>query len=219
LPVCIGQYRSRKLSWWGELKISTGTANESILRRAPSGGFAVFRFHGAERCRCTSRFGHPSTQRNSDRGELVLFGVNFYAGRLDDAASDLSIASAANDNESRMYSDLWLSWTSQRLGRPVPEAVAKRAAADPRGDWPRPALAMINGMAPEEMLKLLDGKSGDEGRMALAEGYFYLGQHYLLLGEKHKAREFFEKTRQLDVIIYTEHAAAGFELQRLDEVH
>jgi lipoprotein NlpI len=119
-----------------------------------------------------------------------------------------------------MYSELWLSWTSQRLGRQVPEAVAKRAAATPRGDWPRPALAMINGnLAPEEMLKLLDAKSGDERQMALAEGYFYLGQHYLTLGDKDKAREYFEKTRQLEVIIYTEHTAAQFELQRLKEVH
>jgi lipoprotein NlpI len=144
--------------------------------------------------------------------------VNFYAGKLEDAASDLYLASAANDNESRMYSDLWLSWTLQRLGKPVPAAVAKRAAADPHGDWPRPALAMINGdLAPEEMLKLLDQKSGDERRMALAEGYFYLGQRYLALGDKSLAREYFEKTRQLDVIIYTEHAAAGFELQRLKD--
>jgi lipoprotein NlpI len=145
---------------------------------------------------------------------------NFYADKLDDAASDLTRASASDDNQSRLYSELWLSWTLQRLGRPIPETIAKRAAADPRGDWPRPALAMINGnLTPEEMLKLLDGKSGDDRRMALAEGYFYLGEHYLTRGDKAKAREYFEKTRQLEVIIYTEHVAAGFELQRLEEGH
>ena len=53
--------------------------------------------------------------------------------------------------------------------------------------------------------------------MALAEGYFYVGEHYMTLGDKTRAREYFEKTRQLDVFIYTEHAAAGFELQRLEE--
>jgi lipoprotein NlpI len=55
--------------------------------------------------------------------------------------------------------------------------------------------------------------------MALAEGYFYLGQRYLILGDKAKAQEYFEKTRQLDVIIYTEHTAAGFELRRLNGSH
>jgi lipoprotein NlpI len=67
------------------------------------------------------------------------------------------------------------------------------------------------------MLQLLDGKSGDDRDMALAEGYFYVGEHYLARGDKARAREFFEKARQLDVILYLEHVAAGAELQRLDQ--
>jgi lipoprotein NlpI/transglutaminase-like putative cysteine protease len=144
----------------------------------------------------------------------------YYAGNLDDAADDLARASEANGYESQLYSDLWLIWTCQRLGRPIPDGVAKRAAAEPRGDWPRPALAMLTGnLAPDDMLKLIDGKTGDDRHMALAEGYFYLGQHFLMLGDKAKAREYFEKTRQLEVIIYTEHIAAAFELQHLKEEH
>jgi lipoprotein NlpI len=115
-----------------------------------------------------------------------------------------------------MYSDLWLIWTSQRLGRPIPEAAARRAAAQPRGDWPRPALAMLNGLlTPEEVLALIDGKTGDDRQMVLAEAYFYIGQHALTRGETEKARDFFARTRQLGVLIYTEHVAAAFELQRL----
>jgi lipoprotein NlpI/transglutaminase-like putative cysteine protease len=141
----------------------------------------------------------------------------FYAGRLDEAADDLAKASGSPNYDSQMYSDLWLTWTHQRLGRPIPDAVAKRAATQPRGDWPRPALAMLNGnLAPEDMLNLLDSKMGDDHQMALAEGYFYVGQYYLTRSETTKAREFFEKTRRLGVIIYTEHAAAQFELQRLE---
>ena len=142
--------------------------------------------------------------------------ASFYAGNLDDAAADFGKSSAASDNTTRLYTDLWLTWTLQRLGRPVPADVTGRAGADPRGDWPRPALAMVNGiLAPEEMLKLLETKSGDEAREALAEAYFYLGERYLALGDKLKAREWFEKTRALNVIIYTEHVAAGFELKKL----
>jgi lipoprotein NlpI len=199
--------------------------SSQALKLAPNGtGSFICRayvyFNAGEFSKAVADYSRAITLGATDPHTFYFRGiVNFYAGRLDDAESDLSRASAANDNESRTYTDLWLSWTSQRLGRPIPEAVAKRAAADPRGDWPRPALAMANGnLAPEEMLKLLDGKSGDERRMALAEAYFYLGQHYLSLGDKDKAREYFEKTRQLEVIIYTEHAAAGFELQRLKDV-
>jgi lipoprotein NlpI len=49
----------------------------------------------------------------------------------------------------------------------------------------------------------------------LAEGYFYLGQHYLVTGDKKAAGSYFQKTRDLDVFLYIEHVAAGFELQRL----
>ncbi len=153
-------------------------------------------------------------------GTFHLRGIaNFYAGRLDEAAEDFARA-AANHLESPAYNDLWLAWTSRRLGKPIPEAIARRAAAKPRGDWPAPALAVIGGiLEPAEMLALLSSKTGDDRQMALAEGYFYLGQHYLALGDKQKAREFFEKTRQLGVIIYTEHLAAAFELERLKEDH
>jgi len=55
--------------------------------------------------------------------------------------------------------------------------------------------------------------------MTLAEAYFYVAQHYLVDGDKAKAREYLERTRQLDVAIYTEHVAALFELNRLKGVH
>jgi len=75
---------------------------------------------------------------------------------------------------------------------------------------------MLTGaISPDDLIKVLDEKKGDDGHMALAEGYFYLGQHYLIVGDKKTAQNYFEKARELDVIIYTEHIAAGFELQRL----
>jgi hypothetical protein len=52
--------------------------------------------------------------------------------------------------------------------------------------------------------------------MAESEGYFYLGQHYLGRGDKAKAREYFEKARRVNIIIYTEHTAASFELRQLE---
>jgi hypothetical protein len=74
---------------------------------------------------------------------------------------------------------------------------------------------LAGDVTPEEMLKLIERKSGDERTMALAEGYFYLAQYYLGRREAAKARKQFEDTRRLNVIIYVEHAAAVFELLRL----
>jgi lipoprotein NlpI/transglutaminase-like putative cysteine protease len=141
-----------------------------------------------------------------------------YAGRVDEAAADFAKASNSPTYDSLVFSDMWLVATYQRLGRPAPDAVLKRAAAQPRGDWPRPALAMLTGLlAPEEMLKLLDGKTGDDRQMTLTEAYFYLGQYYLGRGDAAKAREYFEKTRQMQVLIYTEYIASAFELQLLTD--
>jgi transglutaminase-like putative cysteine protease/lipoprotein NlpI len=141
---------------------------------------------------------------------------NYLAGKLEDAASDFARGAETKDKEQQLYSDLWLTWTNLRLGRAMPEATTQRAAAEPQGGWPRPALAMLAGLlTPDQVLQLLDGKSGDERDMALAEGYFYVGEHYLAHGDKARAREFFEKARQLGVILYLEHVAAGAELQQL----
>jgi len=112
--------------------------------------------------------------------------------------------------------DLWLLWTRQRLGQPMPDSLREHAATDARGDWQRPALAVMAGkLTPEEMLKLVERKSGDERRTATSEAYFYLGQYYMGRGDKIKASEFFGKVRRLNMVMNTEHKAAGFELQYL----
>jgi lipoprotein NlpI len=142
--------------------------------------------------------------------------AKFYAGRLGEAAEDFAKASDAGDKDSQALADLWLLWTRQRLGQPMPDSVRDRAATDARGDWPRPALAVMAGkLTPEEMLKVLERKSGDERRMATSEAYFYLGQYYMGRGDKIKAGEFFGKVRRLNMVMNTEHKAAGFELQYL----
>jgi lipoprotein NlpI len=142
--------------------------------------------------------------------------ARLYLGRLEDAKADLERASGLADKESKTYVDLWLVAVCGRLGQPMPDAIVKRAAAEAQGEWPRPALAMLTGaMSPEQLLKVMDEKKGDDRQMALAEGYFYLGQHYLIAGDNAAARTYFEKTRSLDVFVYIEHLAAGLELERL----
>jgi lipoprotein NlpI/transglutaminase-like putative cysteine protease len=139
-----------------------------------------------------------------------------YAGRLEEAAADFVKASELADKETKVYCDIWVASVYGRLRKPVPDAIVKRAAAEASGDWPRPALAALTGaMSPADLLNRIDQKKGDERDMALSEGYFYLGQHYLMVGDRKTAQSYFEKTRQVDVFTYTEHMAAGFELQRL----
>ncbi|RNC64545.1 MAG: DUF3857 domain-containing protein [Desulfuromonadales bacterium] len=144
--------------------------------------------------------------------------ANFYAGRLEKAADDFAKSVAANPDEaSRLYAQLWQALTLLRLGKPLPADLAATAALEPRGAWPRPALAMLAGLlSVDDVLLELQRKQGDERELDLAEGWFYIGQHHLAKGRRDKAREAFEKVLEKDVTMYNEHTAAGFELRLLD---
>lgn len=142
--------------------------------------------------------------------------AKYHVGRIEEANADFAKASELSDKETRLYAEMWLVTTSGLLRKPVSQALVARAAAEAGGEWPRAGLAMLTGkLSPDDMLKSLEKKQGDERQMALAEAYFYLGQYYLVAGDRKKAKESFEKTRSLGVITYIEHNSANFELERL----
>lgn len=155
--------------------------------------------------------------KSDDDGNFLERGiVRLYAGRLEAARDDFARAANTDKQEKRVVAGLWLAVAHLRLGQPMPEALVRHAAENPKGEWPRPALAMAAGVIPpQEMLQLMAQKTGDELRLAQSEGFFFLGQHYLAKGETADARAYFEKARAQNVIIYLEHIAAGFELKRL----
>jgi lipoprotein NlpI/transglutaminase-like putative cysteine protease len=140
----------------------------------------------------------------------------FYLGKLDEAASDFEKAAAAGDGD-KVYAELWLAWTLKRLGRELPSELVDRARAEARGAWPRPALAMMAGaLSPQDMLKEVDRLNGDEREMTLSEGWFYVGQNHLTQNQLAAARDAFAKAREKGVVVYIEHAAAGFELRQME---
>lgn len=155
--------------------------------------------------------------KSDEDGNFLERGiVRLYAGRLEAARDDFARAANTDKQEKRVVAHLWLAVAHSRLRQPLPEALVRHAAEKPKGEWPRPALAMSAGVVPpQEMLEILAQKAGDEQRLAQSEGYFFLGQHYLAKGESADARAYFEKARAQNVIIYLEHIAAGFELKRM----
>jgi len=170
------------------------------------------------------------THAVSDTSHAVLLGeagarylrqrgqARFYLKQFADAADDLArSASLEKDAGARPYTDLWAVAAYHRAGKPLPEDIAKRAAEHPRGDWPLPALAMLTGnITPEEMLKVVNRKTGDELAMTQTEAYFYLGQRYLMVGDRTSARDAFDKVRSLGVLPYIEYTSAAFELKELN---
>lgn len=144
--------------------------------------------------------------------------ARFYAGHLAAAAEDFAKAATENRNDAdgRLYAEVWRLWTLKRLGQKPTADQVKLASTDPKGEWPRPALAMLHGLlSVEDMFKLLERKNGDDREMALAEAYFYAGQWFYAQGDMTRAADYFQKTREKGVIMYIEHVSAGIELRQL----
>lgn len=219
--------RSQAQSELGHAAEALKDADEAV-RVAPS-------FEGAWFCRANARWaagdfsnaetdatrslvlGHTASEAYYRRGQ-----ARYYAGKFEAAADDFA-KSAADRRESgeKAYALMWQAWALQRLGQPLPPGLTAFAAEDPRGAWPRPALAMVAGLlTPEQVLAEIERKDGDERELALAEGWFYIGEVRLLQAgsdpaQRAKAREAFESSRAKGITLYVEHTAAGFELERL----
>jgi transglutaminase-like putative cysteine protease/tetratricopeptide (TPR) repeat protein len=154
--------------------------------------------------------GHSAADAYYRRGQ-----ARFLEGRFDAAAQDFAKAAAdRTDANDKAYAQVWQALALQRLAQPLPAPLA--AAGDPKGAWPRPLIAMVGGqVAPEQVLELIARKEGDDRELALAEGWFYIGEFQLGSNQPDKAREAFGKARAQGITRAAEHAAAGFELQRL----
>ena len=212
-----------------EAQTELGNTAEAIkdareaVRQAPSLGGAWFCHGNANWAR------GDFSAASADFGKALALGANaadayyrrgqsrFFEGKYEPAADDFARAVAGRaDPVEKAYAQLWQAWTLQRLNRPLPPELLTAANAEPRGAWPRPALAMAAGqLTPEQLIEQIGRATGDELELALVEGWFHVGEYQLNAKQPDKAREAFEKVRAKGITRYVEHSAAGFELQRL----
>jgi lipoprotein NlpI len=153
----------------------------------------------------------------SGRAYYLRGQAKFFLGRYADAAADFAKAGTVDrDERSTMQYDLWRAMAFRRMDKPLPDDLQQRAATDPRGEWPRPALAMLaDRLVPDEVGPLAAKKPGDTAELNGTEADFYLGEFFLARGDVAKARDAFTASRARGVIIYTEYVASGIELDRL----
>jgi lipoprotein NlpI len=146
--------------------------------------------------------------------------ARFYLGMYNEAEADFAkaVEAAGRKDDVNLYPVLWQAWTQLRLGRPLSAEVLRQAGNKNALNWPHAALALLaSRMTPDQVLEEVRRKQGDDREMALAEAWFYIGQYYVVKGDTAQARAAFEKTRAQGVTVFTEHAAALWELERLNK--
>lgn len=144
-----------------------------------------------------------------------LMGVALhYLGRERESAETLTQSLNASDGEAVLYTAFWQHIAAKR-SLVVPSALESQLDKVMVRTWPYSIAEMLLGhVSPDKLLER--AKSDDKGlqRDQLCEAYFYIGQKYLLEGQKEQARIAFEKSAAQEVFPYNEYGYALLELGR-----
>ncbi|HEY8026356.1 MAG TPA: DUF3857 domain-containing protein [Burkholderiaceae bacterium] len=160
-------------------------------------------------------FSRAAALGSIEPGDYLERGIaNFYLGKQAAAIDDFSKAmTQAGSPAEKTRVAIWRLLASRRGALP-PAADLAITNAD---EWPGAALAMLaNQQTPEAMLRVAHKETGDALEIALSEAYFYLGQYYLLAGDKVKARVYFQEAVAKGVLYSLVHNAAKQELARMN---
>ena len=138
-------------------------------------------------------------------------------GEFDAARDELQQALENDaDEENARYHLIWYLIASARQGVALPKPIQARVRATTGDAWPQPAIRALGGLQkPESVLSALEKMRGDEKLLAQCEGHFYLGEYYLAKGDMMQARQYLEKARNSQIVIYIEQDAARKELEHL----
>lgn len=206
--------RALARAYLGQTSEALADANKAVRQR-PGAGAPL-------KCRGTIEFitGELGASLN-DLSQALTHGQNdfetlfqralaaHYLGRYAEAEADLALAqSAATLGTQRAQASYWQTLNALRGNRPAP------AAPSTGNDWPAPALNLLtHRQSPAQLLQATyASSSGRELDIRLAEAYLYVGQYYLLQGERSKAQAYFQQAQEKGALFSLLHHAAGREL-------
>jgi lipoprotein NlpI len=152
------------------------------------------------------------------RNGQAYFGrgiTRFYDGQLRMAAEDFANA-AKGGTRNAQFSRLWQAFALRRLGEDADSQTKTFTAANARAEWPAPAIAMMyEQISPEDVLKLVNEKYGQDRDMTLVEAYHAIAQWHLVHGDNVRAGEYFQKAVDLGALTYYEHQSSLRALKEL----
>lgn len=153
--------------------------------------------------------------RPNDAEVLFYRGLShYYLDRLAEASKDFSAAEKLEQAaESRLRPRIWSLLTARRTGGPA----SGTADGKSTGVWPEAVLGLFAGKtATGDVLREAHNKSGESLDINLAEAYLYIGQHFLLQGDRLQAGVFLKRAVDKGALNSFFHAAARHELARLE---
>lgn len=114
------------------------------------------------------------------------------------------------------YGILWRYLATERQGKNGGEVLRAQSKALDLQDWPGPVISFFLGaITADELMKKTQAAEKIVERRNRAQAFFYLGEFYLLRGDKNKAEKMFRQTLDSGNANLQEFHAAKAELERM----
>ncbi len=139
--------------------------------------------------------------------------AKFFIGDFAGAEKDLSVWAGKNPADAN--ANIWLFLARARAGRDGRGALAANAGRIDRSKWPGPFVDVFLGKATPEDLAPPPGGKSDAAVKRTCEYHFYLGEYYLLQGDRERAARMFRHAIDTGAIKYVECTGARTELAHL----
>ena len=140
--------------------------------------------------------------------------AKIYLGRFAAAVPDLARV-VENDPDSA-YGVIWFYLAEARAGQGGFGELEANAGHLDLNEWPGPVISMYLGSTDAEAVAAMGAASATKAeREKRCEAMFYVGEYYLLSGDRRKAAEFFRAAVATEVTYFIEYTGAKAELARL----
>jgi lipoprotein NlpI len=142
--------------------------------------------------------------------------VAFYQGRFEPAARSFSAALQNERDIGIAYAAMWVQLALRRGALEGVSVLPSLVEAFPADQWPAPLMRMLIGAGtPEAALEAAQAPDPETYLKLQCEAQFYVGEHYLIAGDRQRARIAFEAAVATGVTEFLELDWARRELESL----
>jgi lipoprotein NlpI len=140
--------------------------------------------------------------------------TQFDAGRFNEAAQDF--AAHLRLTPGQPFGALWLYIARMRAGENARAELERFAAGASLSQWPGPIIEMmLERISPDVLLDSTINTDEQKEKDRSCEAFFYVGEYYLLKGDRVAASRAFRAALATGVTDFLEYVRAGAELKRL----